>query len=41
MHDNPALAARRWIAERLVWERFLDELERQPEAPDTAARDAA
>lgn len=41
MNDNPALAARRWIAERLVWERFLEELEHRPDTSDTATRDAA
>lgn len=42
MTDANAAAARRWIAERLLWERFLEQASRPAaEAGDTAAREAA
>lgn len=47
MTDNNAIAARRWIAERLLWERFLEQAtkaragEVTAEVDDLAARPAA
>lgn len=42
MSDTNAVLARRWIAERLRWERFLEQVAQPaPEVADTPAREAA
>lgn len=43
MTETNAAAARRWIAERLLWERFLEQTARAPEvaADDLTQRPAA
>jgi hypothetical protein len=42
VNDDNAAAARRWIAERLLWERFLEQATQGPaEVEDLAARPAA